>query len=979
MNWAINECRHGFTLLETRAVTEAAAQAMLFVHKKSGARLLFLASEDDNKVFSISFRTPPADDTGIAHILEHSVLCGSRKYPLKEPFVELVKGSLNTFLNAMTFPDKTMYPVASRNDQDFRNLMDVYLDAVFFPNIYQNHQILQQEGWHYELTAPDEPLVYKGVVFNEMKGVFSSPDAVMEQAVMSALFPQTPYRFESGGDPAAIPQLDQAMFEAFHKTYYHPSNSYIYLYGNLAIEETLAYLDEAYLSLFDAIEIDSAICLQPTLARTAEHTALYPVAPGESLAEKTMLSMNIVVGEATDAETYLAFQALNYLLLQTPAAPLKNALIDAGIGKEVSGSLVKSLRQPVFSIEVTGSEAERKELFIKTVYKTLQKLTREGLDKSLVEATLNLLEFKLREADFGAYPKGLMYGIQCMDSWLYDDDPLLHLQYEQTLAGIRKKALSENFFEQLIEQRLMDNTHRAVITLLPDAEVLPKREDALAKKLDEIKSSWTKAEIDRVIAQTAALLEAQAAPDSEAALAAIPLLERSDIKPTVDVLPCHVETDEGVHWVTHPMFTNQIAYVSCYFDGQAVSEADLPYSFLLTDLLGKLATKRRSFQELANELDRSTGGVSFDLQAVSAKDSNADYTLRFSVSGRALLAKQEALFDLIGEIITETRFDDLKRLKDVLLEEKTSWDNQLFALGQKVVVSRLLSYFSPVSRLNEKGVLEYYRFLARISKLDDAGWKTLGEKLADVASRIFCRRGLFISLCSDEAALPGVRTAAQALLAKLPEAAPQYYTYQLPGATLCNEAILTAGQVQYVAAGGNFKAAGYAYTGAWRVLDTIMRYDYLWSRIRVQGGAYGAYMQVDRNGNLVVGSYRDPNVQETLDTFRGIPDFLRAFAPSPRELTKFVIGTMSQLDRPLTPVMKADRAMSHLLRGIATDDLQQEREAVLRVTAEDIRALADPVEAVLKSGYRCALGSRSKLMAHQDAFGALVEPLPDEK
>ncbi len=978
MNWAINECRHGFTLLQTSAVAEAAAQAMLFVHKKSGAKLLFLASEDDNKVFSISFRTPPADDTGIAHILEHSVLCGSRKYPLKEPFVELVKGSLNTFLNAMTFPDKTMYPVASRNEQDFRNLMDVYLDAVFFPNIYQNKQILQQEGWHYELAAPDAPLVYKGVVYNEMKGVFSSPDAVMEQTVMGALFPQTPYRFESGGDPAAIPQLDQATFEAFHQTYYHPSNSYLYLYGNLAIDETLAYLDEAYLTKFDAITIDSAISLQPPLARTAEHTALYPVAPGESLAEKAMLSMNLVVGEATDAETYLAFQALNYLLLQTPAAPLKNALIDAGIGKEVSGSFVKSLRQTVFSIEVTGSEAERKDLFIKTVYKTLQKLTREGLDKSLVEATLNLLEFKLREADFGSYPRGLMYGIQCMDSWLYDGDPLLHLQYEPTLADLRKKALAGNFFEQLIEQRLLDNTHRAVITLVPDADLLPKREAALAKQLAEVKAAWDAATLERVVAQTAELLAAQAAPDTEAALAAIPLLKRSDIKPAADVLPCNVETGQGVQWVSHPLFTNQIAYVSLYFDGQAISEAELPYAFLLTDLLGKLATKRRSFQALANELDRSTGGVSFDLQAVSAQHSNAEYTLRFSVAGRALLSKQAALFDLIGEIIAETRFDDFKRLKDVLLEEKTTWDNQLFALGQKVVVSRLLSYFSPVSRLNEKGVLEYYRFLARIGKLDDAGWGALGEKLSVVAKNIFCRRGLYVSLCSDPAALPGLRTTAETLLAQLPEAAPQYHIYQLPGAAVCNEAILTAGQVQYVAAGGNFKSAGYNYSGVWRVLDTIMRYDYLWSRIRVQGGAYGAYMQADRNGNVVFGSYRDPNVQETLDTFAGIPAFLRSFAPSPRELTKFVIGTMSQLDRPLTPVMKADRAMSHLLRGVSPADLQTERDAVLSVTAEALQALADPIEAVLATGYRCALGSRSKLMANQAAFDVLVEPLPNE-
>lgn len=979
MNWSVHECRHGFTLLETRAVTEAAAEAMLFLHKKSGAKVLFLASEDDNKVFSISFRTPPADDTGIAHILEHSVLCGSRKYPLKEPFVELVKGSLNTFLNAMTFPDKTMYPVASRNDRDFRNLTDVYLDAVFFPNIYTNRKIMQQEGWHYELTGPDESLAYKGVVYNEMKGVFSSPDAVMEQTVMGALFPDTPYRFESGGDPVAIPQLSQERFEAFHKTYYHPSNSYIYLYGNLDIDETLAYMDRDYLSSFDAIKVDSAIALQAPPAKTVERTAAYPVAPGEPLTEKTMLSMNIVAGEATDAETHLAFQALSYLLLQTPAAPLKNALIDAGIGKEVSGSFTKSICQPVFSIEVTGTEAEKKDLFIKTVYKTLQQLTIKGIDKSLIEATLNLLEFKLREADFGSYPKGLMYAIQCMDSWLYDDDPLRHLQYEKTLSAIREKALSGRYFESMIEEKLLDNTHRVVVTLTPDTEILAQREAAQTELLRKIKESWTTQEINRTIEETTTLLAAQGAPESEENLATIPLLDRSDIKPTIEILPCELESKNGVHWVTHPMFTNQIAYVTYYFNGLAVDEADLPYAFLLTDLLSKLSTKKHSFQELANELDRSTGGVSFDLQAVSSAESNANYTLRFSVGGRALLSKQKELFALLTEILTETRFDDIKRLKDLIAEEKTTWDNQFFSLGQKVIASRLLSYFSPVSRLNEQGVLQHYRFLAQIIRLDETGLKKLGDKLSNVTKQLFCRKDVYVSLCSDETALAELRQTAGGLLEKLPETSGAFHQYVLAGRGIVNEAILTAGQVQYVAAGGNFKTAGYAYTGALRVLDTIMRYDYLWSRIRVQGGAYGAYTQFDRNGNVLFGSYRDPNLTETLETFRSIPDFLRSFAPSPREMTKFVIGTMSQVDRPLTPVMKADRAMSHLIRGISAPMRQQERDEILRVTVSDIQALADLTEASLAEGYCCALGNRSKLMENKKVFGALVEPLPVEK
>ena len=592
MSLTINTIYHGFKVLEAKYVEEVHSHAYIMEHVQSGARLFYLANDDDNKVFSISFRTPPADDTGVAHILEHSSLCGSRKYHLKEPFVDLVKGSLNTFLNAMTYPDKTVYPVASRNDKDFHNLMDVYLDAVFYPLLYENKYTMRQEGWHYNIESLDGELSYNGVVYNEMKGVYSSPDAYLENEAMKALFPDNCYRFESGGYPDAIPQLTQEKFEQFHKTYYSPENSYIYLYGDMDIDATLAYLNDDYLCHFTKTgQVNSAINEQASLERTAEIEDTYPVDAGEDCTAKTYHELSIVTGKATDLQTTMALRLLEGVLLESEAAPLRRALLNAGVGQNISGSFTSSLLQPVFAIRVSGSEKDLRDKFISTIYKTLQNLTINGVDKKLLEAALNNAEFKMREADFGAYPKGLITGLGVMDSWIYGANPIDCVSYNKYLANLRA-GLKTNYYESLIENYLLDNTHKVIVTLVPQPGKEEAQQAAAAQKMQELKDSMTKEELERYIYECAELHRLQATPDSEEARASIPILKRSDIRQNVEVIAKEEEKIGESTLLYIPTNANKIAYINYYSDITDIPAEQLPLCYLLTDIMGKFNTER---------------------------------------------------------------------------------------------------------------------------------------------------------------------------------------------------------------------------------------------------------------------------------------------------------------------------------------------------------------------------------------------------
>jgi len=969
MQLKVNEVYHGFKLEDMQPVKEINSHAYVFRHLQSGARLLYIANDDDNKVFSITFRTPVDNSTGVPHIMEHSVLCGSRKFPLKEPFVELVKGSLNTFLNAMTFADKTMYPVASRNDKDFRNLMDVYLDAVFYPNIYTQPEILMQEGWHYELEDPDAELTYKGVVYNEMKGVFSSPEAVLERKIQESLFPDTNYRAESGGDPDVIPELTQQQFLNFHRRYYHPANSYIYLYGKMDILDQLRFLDEAYLRDFTKIEVDSAIPLQRPFAEMPVVTVEYPISQQESIADKTFLSLNYVIGESTDPEIHLAGSILQHLLLGSPAAPLKKALIEAEIGKDVFGNFNESIRQPILTIGVRGSNEDQVDKFRSVVRRTLEKLVAEGIDKKLIEASINKKEFELREADYGNYPKGLIYNIKCMDSWLYDASPLVHLQYDASLNAI-KQALTKPYFENMIRQYLLENNHCSLVIAKPRPGLAEQRRRELKESLAQYKAKLSPQEIQELVDQTAKLKERQESEDPPEALATIPLLSLSDIEPKIEQLPLAETEEAGIKTLVHDVFTNNIAYVNLYFDTQGVPQSLIPYVYLLDGILGRIDTDNYSYVDLSNEINIHTGGIAYKALAYERLDISG-YTPRFVVKAKVLTAKLPRLNELLGEILGHSRFDDTKRLKELIQSIKAQWERFILERGHQVAASRALSYFSPAAKYNELGVLSFYQFVAALERNFAGRVQEISENLANVARIIFNKANLLISVTIDSKDYCRFQEHLPLLLAQLGDAQylPEKYDFEL---SAYNEGLMTSSKVQYVVKAANVAALGYKYHGGWKVLETIFRYDYLWNKIRVQGGAYGAFAQFERSGNVVFGSYRDPNLAATLDVYDQASRYLANFRVDAREMTKYIIGTISTLDTPLTPAMKGERAAEYYLKGITPEARQRERDEILATRQEDIRQFAEMVKEAMAQNYLCVLGNEELIKAEANRFGRLV-------
>ena len=963
----------GFHICKSDFIKEMDSTAYLMEHVVSGARLLYLANEDDNKVFTIGFRTPPIDDTGVAHILEHSVLCGSRKYHLKEPFVELVKGSLNTFLNAMTYPDKTVYPVASRNDKDFHNLMDVYLDAVFYPLIYENKFTLKQEGWHYELENADDPLQYNGVVYNEMKGVYSSPDSYLEYYGKKILFPDTTYRFESGGLPSAIPELTQEDFIRFHKTYYSPENSYIYLYGDMNIEETLTHLD-SYLKAFPKKgTVHSEIPFQQPLLKTAEFEGTYPVPEGAPTEGMTFHEVQIVAGDMRDQKTIMALRLLENVLLESEGAPLRRALLDSGVAKDISGSISGSMLQNIFSVRASGSEPERKDAFVKALYHNLQKISMEGIDKELLEASLNSAEFKLREADFGTYPKGLIYGLSVMDSWIYDMDPLSSLKYEQMLKELRD-AVHTNYYETLIETNLLDNTHRVILTLVPEQGKEEREQAELAKKLETVKETMDRNLLEQYAAECAELHQRQATPDSEEALSSIPLLERTDIRKETEMLKVEKETVEGGTLLYQALPTNKVTYLNWYFDMTGISPELLPYCNLLSDVLGKLNTEEYSYAELAKYTDMYTGGISFQMEALS-KDSNCnDYTVKFSLAAKCLTAKLPELFKILSAMTLHTKFEDKIRMKELVDQIKTDWDNTFFAKGQAVATVRLASYFSTKARVTEQDYYSYYQFIKKLADHFETEADQVISNLRKLLPVFFNKAQYLLSYSCDVSDRESVRQMALAFAESLPdssEAAGKDAKY-LP-APETNEAIVTPGKVQYVLAGGDYHKHGYAYSGSMLVLATMLRYEYLWTKIRVQGGAYGANAVFDRNGVMYFSTYRDPQLKNSLEAFRMLPDWLEQLELTDREMTKYVIGTMSGVDVPLTNSLKVSRAAMQELLVVTDADRQKTRDEILGVTLADIKELAKMIRSVLADNYICVVGGQQAIEENREEFNKILK------
>ena len=632
---------NAYEVLQTEDLSDLKSKGTLLKHKKSGARVLLMENDDENKVFTIGFRTPPSDSTGVPHIMEHSVLCGSKEFPVKDPFVELVKGSLNTFLNAMTYPDKTVYPVASCNDKDFQNLMHVYMDAVFYPNIYQHDKTFRQEGWSYKLDDPDGELTISGVVYNEMKGAFSSPEGVLDRVVLNSLFPDNAYSVESGGDPEVIPELTYEQFLDFHRKYYHPSNSYIYLYGDMDMEEKLRWLDEKYLSDFENEPVDSEIHLQKPFTEMKEVVQEYSIASEESEEDNTYLSYNKVIGTTLDEKLYLAFEILDYALLSAPGAPLKKALLDAGVGKDISGSYDNGVYQPIFSVISKNANVEQKEEFVRLIEDTLKDIVKNGINKKALRAGINYHEFRFREADFGNYPRGLMYGLQLFDSWLYDETkPFIHMQAIPTFEFL-KEQVETGYFEELIQKYLLDNTHGSIVIIKPERGRTARMDKELADKLQAYKDSLSKEEIDALVKATKELEEYQEEESAPEDLAKIPVLGREDI--SREIAPIYNKELEtgGVKLVHHEVETNGIGYTALLFDLSGIPEEKLPYISILQSVLGIINTKNYEYSELFNEINVHTGGIgtSLELYTDVTKVKEKEFRATFEIKGESAVSE----------------------------------------------------------------------------------------------------------------------------------------------------------------------------------------------------------------------------------------------------------------------------------------------------------------------------------------------------
>ena len=990
-----------YDVVKAEYLEDMECESWLLSHKKTGARIALLPNTDDNKVFYIGFRTPPTNSKGMAHIVEHTVLCGSRDFPVKDPFLSLAKGSLNTFLNAMTYPDKTVYPVASCNDTDFKNLMHVYLDAVFYPNIYREPNIFRQEGWHYEMEDPQGPITINGVVYNEMKGALSSPDDVIARSISGALYPHTPYAVESGGDPRCIPDLSYEEYLDFHRKYYHPSNSYIYLYGDMDMEERLLYLDEAYLSAFDRIQVDSGIPAEPAFKEPVEKEVHYSIMQEEDEAGKSYLSFNLSLApDGLDGTLNLAFKVLDYVLCDAEGAPIRKALRDKGIGEDVYSMLDLGIRQPDYTIIAKNTDVSRKEEFISTIEETLTALAENGIDERALLAGINRFEFNYREASYGFlprdfagrlharsgagfYPKGLIYGLNALDTWLYDDGAaFLNMKEGARFEELRTK-IGTGYFEQLIRTHMLDNPHRAIVVMTPQKGMTEKMAAELREKLDAMLADMSMEEREEIIREFASLRKWQETDDSEEDKAKIPMLQREDLgkeaKPYVNVVE-EVPGTAGVKLIAHPLPTVGIDYLTFMFDISDLPAKFYPYLGIFKTVLGALDTENYSYSALDQEINIMTGGIGSTVGIYTMDGERDKYRLTMEITGKALDKNVGAVFSLVQEIAMRTKWRSPARIKEVLEEERAGMQAELISAGHVTALMRARSYYSKTGAVMESfSGITGYRTLDRVCRdmLKESEAARIEDILEEMAGYIFRTDHLIVDCTAEEQALPKIRGEIAAFCGALhpgqtgAEDLARYGAKYSVQPVRKQEGFTTAGQVQYVCRAGRFDRQGLPYSGAMRVLRVILSYEYLWYKVRMEGGAYGCMTGFSRDGGAFFVSYRDPHLGQTIDVYENAPAFIEEYEADERAMTQAVIGAVGTLDQPMTPPVYGKYSLTGYMTGLTVEKLQKERDELLSCTAEDIRALADSVRAFLDDDCLCVVGSDEIIRAESGRFDAV--------
>lgn len=955
-------------------------RGVILKHKKSGARVCLVQNDDINKVFLIGFRTPPSDSTGVAHIIEHTVLCGSKKYPVKDPFIELAKGSLNTFLNAMTFPDRTLYPVASCNDKDIKNLSDVYMDAVFNPNIYKYQEIFRQEGWRYELNSPDDDITINGVVYNEMKGAYSTPEDVLEYKTMQAMFPDVTYGFSSGGDPDVIPSLTYGQFLDFHRKYYHPSNSYIYLYGNYDFEERLDWIATEYLDNYDYEYIDSEIGLQPAQNGIKYVTDSYSVTDDEDTENRTYLSFNAVMGDVLDVKRGLAWDILTYVLLTAPGAPVKQALLDAGIGKDIWGDYENYLRQSYFGIYAKDTEASKLDGFETVIRKTLEEQIDNGINSDALLGAINIMEFSYIEGDTGSYPKGLIQAFNIFTTWLYDDEAAFAQCHKKKLFSELREEIKNGYFEKLIREDILDNKNVVIHTLKPECGLNVRKEKELAKKLADYKASLCSEEILRLAADTLSLKEYQETDDTPLQKATLPVLHVSDVNREAVKLNT-VEKKCGSHTVLfHEENTGGISYIKLLFDIEDIKEEYLPYVSLLANVLSKrLNTGNRTVSELNTLINIYTGGLGVSYRSNAVYNNPERIRLHFMIESKVFPENTEKLFEIISEIINDSVFDDVKRIKEILGERVSNMEAELTNAGHKTAISRAKSYFSHLERMNQllHGI-DNFRFSKELfENFDERSAETV-KILKELAGSIMTADRLLLDITSD---IKGLELLSENVAEFMPAIDKKcvdetFFSKEKKPfeADAKNEALKISGQIQYVAVAGSFTDAGVKYNGAFEVAKTILAYDYLWTNVRVLGGAYGCVFELSELGDTCgFVSYRDPNLSETYEVFKRSADYFRNLSLTDEEVEKYIIGTISRKDVPLSPSALGNLALGAYLAEVPYSPLQKERDEILATDIEAVRSVAPLLEAVAGSGFVCTVGCETALEKNRDLFKTITK------
>lgn len=963
-----------YETLKEEKLDDIDSMGYLFRHKKSGAMISIIENGDNNKVFYIGFKTLPKDSTGVMHIIEHTVLCGSKKYPLKDPFVELVKGSLNTFLNAMTYPDKTVYPIASTNEADFKNLMDVYMDAVFNPNIYKYEEIFKQEGWHYELPTVDSDLNINGIVYNEMKGAFSSPEEVLNRKIMNTLLKGTIYENESGGDPDIIPTLSREDFLNVHKKYYHPSNSYIYMYGNMNTAERLKYLDEEYLSKYDYKEFKQDISLHKNFKEEQNVSEFYSIDSNENPEKKNYLAKSYLVGNYTDTKLQVAFDILDYALLSSSGSVFQNAFVKSGMAEDVIGGYDSGIKEGIFSVILKNADEKDKDKFLEILENTLKDVVKNGIDKDTLIAAIEINKFQFLEADFGSYPKGLVFGLSLFDTWLYDkENPFVSLHVIDILDELLKEV-NTGYFEKLVEKYLLNSESCAFVDLKAKPGLTVERDNELQEKLNKYRDSLSDEEREKLVKQTKELKAFQDEKPSPLDLEKIPSLEIKDLRKEILPLSHNIYKENDIKILHTDMDTSKIHYLDINILPENIEESKMPALSLYTKILGLIDTKNYTYQKLEVEKNKYTGGIRFGVNLFKRGDE--DYIFTFFIKAKTFYDNEDKLQKLIEEILYNSKLDDKKRVKELLLKDKNYFEESIVSAGNLFSVKRAFSYFSKYNKVKDEiSGIAYYDYLKAFLSDFDKNYEKFKKDILEIRKKLFKNNNVIISTTGREKALTYAKKISKYLFERNPkgdnkELFGQIY-FDEPYKEIINEGFKTSSQVQYVCMAGNFKALGYKYSGVMNILESILGYDYFWLNLRVKGGAYGCMSGFYRLGSTYFVSYRDPKLKDTLYVYIDTYNYLNNFDVDDCVMKKYIIGTIGSMDTPLTPAKRGERDLNAYLCNISEEELQKERDEVLNATQQDIRNMAPLLKAIIDNSYICVIGSEDKIEKYKNVFDSV--------